>query len=47
MGFMNLHDQYGQNIENWQSKLVDFEVELEELHTQLQNIKIYLGTFTI
>ena len=36
MDFMNLHDQYRNKIENWQSKVVDFEVELEELRTQLQ-----------
>lgn len=34
MDFMNLHDQYRNKIENWQSKIVDFE--LEELRTQLQ-----------
>lgn len=33
---MNLHDQYRQKIENLQSKVVDFEIELEELRTQLQ-----------
>lgn len=36
MGFMDLHDQYRQKIENWQRKVVDYEVELEELRTQLQ-----------
>ena len=36
MGFMDLHDQYRQKIENWQRKAVDYEVELEELRTQLQ-----------
>lgn len=36
MDFMNLHDQYRNKIENWQSKVVDFEVELEELRMQLQ-----------